>query len=127
MRAAHVSVKYAYKTLRNRVNRYHAPMTRRITVAAKIEDARAANYLRILKNLFPKAKLTDVAVAQSYTIDAKLSANDLKQVAGLLANPVIEVYSTTKVLAPKKYAWAIEIGFLPGVTDNVAKTVRQII
>lgn len=102
-------------------------MAHRITVATTVPDARAERFKRALISLFPKSGLTDVAVALSYTIDSPLSASELKVVGKALANPVIEISSTTRVLAPKKYSFALEIGYLPGVTDNVGKTAKQTI
>lgn len=102
-------------------------MTHRITVRAKGRDARAEQYLRTLKNRFPKVKLRDVAVTESYTIDAKLLSKELETLSEKLANPIIEEHSTGAVLAPKSFSAAIEIGFLPGVTDNVGHTVQEMI
>lgn len=102
-------------------------MTHRITVRPKGEDSRAEQHLRTLKTRFPKVKLRGVAVVDSYTIDSKLSAKELQVVAGKLANPIIEEYETKGVLAPKTFSVAVEIGFLPGVTDNVGHTVREMI
>ena len=102
-------------------------MARRITVAPTVTDARADSYLRTLQSLFPKTKLRSVAVAQAYTVDAKLSAAELKCAAERLTNPVTERFSTSGVIAPRGYSSAIEIGFHPGVTDNVGKTARQTI
>ena len=41
-------------------------------------------------------------------------------------SPVVEV---PRINAPaqKKFDWALELGFLPGVTDNVANTATEII
>lgn len=100
-------------------------MVRRITVAAQGTDARAESIFRTLKTVFPKSKLTSVAVAQAYTIDAKLSDKECTRVQERLTNPITERSSVVSVIAPKKYAYAIEIGFLAGVTDNLAKTARQ--
>ncbi|MEK7093628.1 MAG: AIR synthase related protein, partial [Patescibacteria group bacterium] len=102
-------------------------MARRITVASTVTDARADSYLRTLKSLFPKTKLKSGAVAQAYTVDAKLSADELKRAAERLTNFVTEKFSTGAVIAPRGYTYAIEIGFHPGVTDNVGKTARQTI
>ena len=104
---------------------YDAAMAHRISVAAKVEDARAENYLHTLRAIFPRTKLKRIAVTSSYTIDAKLSTKEVKTIARSLANPVIEAMSTSQVLKPKRYDYAIEIGFLPGVTDNAGKTARQ--
>jgi len=100
-------------------------MALRIAVAATVEDARAESFLRTLRGVFPKTKLQSVSVTQAYTIDATLSAVALKKTATLLTNARTERSSTTNVLAPKDFSYAIEIGFHPGVTDNVAKTAKQ--
>lgn len=102
-------------------------MTHRITVRAKGRDSRAEKYLRTLKNRFPNVRLKGAAVTESYTIDTRLSKKELEATARKLANPIIEEYSTRGVLAPKSFSAAIEIGYLPGVTDNVGHTVREMI
>ncbi len=100
-------------------------MTHRITVSSIVEDARARGYLRTLKSLFPKSALSNVSFLQIYTIDAQLSKAELEKIAGRLANPVVENYSVGTIRAPIPHAFAIEIGYLPGVTDNVARTVQH--
>ena len=102
-------------------------MTARIVISSKIEDARAQSTLRTLKNLFPEAALQRVAISASYTVDAKLSADELGRAAERLANPVTERSSTSTVLAPEKWSYALEIGYLPGVTDNLGRTVQETI
>lgn len=102
-------------------------MTARIAVSSKIEDARATSLLRTLASRYPESGLVSISLTRLYTVDAKLSANDLDKAAKTLANPITEVSSTKKVLSPEGYAFAIEIGFLPGVTDNVGATARQMI
>jgi len=62
-----------------------------------------------------------------YTIDKNLNANQLKKITDALTNPVIQTSSINKPLFPKKFTWALEVGFLPGVTDNVASTTKEII
>src|SRR3990167_5614210 len=100
-------------------------MAARITVQSTIPDARAKSYLKILKDIFPLMRLNSVAVTLAYTIDARLSKKECELVAQKLTNPLVEEYSTERVLAPASYAYAIEIGFLPGVTDNVGHTAKQ--
>lgn len=92
---------------------------------ATTKDARAEGYLRTLKHRFPKAGLKDVVVVDSYTITAKFTERQLQKIAGQLANPVIEEYSIGKVPAPESFSVALEIGYLPGVTDNVGHTVKE--
>src|SRR3989338_4373788 len=100
-------------------------MTHRITVSSKIEDARARNILQTLKTRFPEAGLRGVATDAAYTIDAKLSKGELERAAGRLANPITETYSFGDVPAPAESSFAIEIGYLPGVTDNVGHTAKE--
>ena len=102
-------------------------MTHRIVVLPKIADARAAGILQTLRNLFPAVKLLDVKTASVYTIDAVLSRDQVERAAERLTNPVIETFSIENVPAPEGYSYAIEIGFLPGVTDNVGHTAKETI
>src|SRR3989338_6515363 len=100
-------------------------MAERITVKSTIPDARAKSYLKTLKAIFPSLRLAAVAVTGAYTIDAQISKKECELVAERLTNPLVEEYSVTRVLAPESYAYAIEIGYLPGVTDNVGHTAKQ--
>src|SRR3989344_4100873 len=102
-------------------------MTYRIAVSSKIEDARDGRYPQPLTSRFPESGLLDISLTSLYTIDAKLSAKELERAAQCLANPITEVFSTKDMLAPEQYAYAIEIGYLPGVTDNVGKTAREML
>jgi len=62
-----------------------------------------------------------------YTIDKNLNSKQLKKIAEALTNPIIQFFSINKAWSPKKFAYAIEVGFLPGVTDNIASTTKEII
>ena len=102
-------------------------MTHRIAVSSKIPDARAGSYLRQLRTLFPLSGLKAAFVVQVYTVDAELSPQDIEKAAEALANPQIEDFSIGHIPTPAQYTFAIEIGFLPGVTDNVGRTARETI
>src|SRR3989344_1461664 len=102
-------------------------MANRIAVTSKVTDARAKNYLHTLNNVFPRSGLTAASVVQAYTIDAVLSEPELQKAAERLANPIIETFAIGNVPTPASYAHAIEIGYLPGVTDNVGATAQETI
>ncbi|MEK9160779.1 MAG: phosphoribosylformylglycinamidine synthase subunit PurL [Patescibacteria group bacterium] len=102
-------------------------MAHRITVESVADRARAAHIRGMLSERFPKARVREVSVTNAYTIDKTLSVAEQKKVTAALTNPVIERSSFVSVIAPKKFSVALEIGFLPGVTDNVGNTVRQMI
>jgi phosphoribosylformylglycinamidine synthase len=62
-----------------------------------------------------------------YTIDADLSPEELEMVAsGPFSDPITQVYAIDQPLA-QSFDWLIEVGFRPGVTDNVGKTAREAI
>src|SRR3989339_165385 len=64
--------------------------------------------------------------ADSYLIDSKLSKKELIKLAEMLTNPILEDYFINESPKINNYQCAIEIGFLPGVTDNVGHTVKEI-
>ncbi|TSD06152.1 MAG: phosphoribosylformylglycinamidine synthase [Parcubacteria group bacterium Greene0714_7] len=98
-------------------------MVIRIDVTPTILDARAEVKLKAFRALTGSA-VTKVHIVDSYLIDAKLSPRQVSQVAHALTNSVTEA-STVGRSVPQKFDWAIEVGFLPGVTDNVGTTTEQ--
>ena len=69
--------------------------------------------------------LDGVQVIDVYTIDAALSADELERVrTEVFTDPVIQESVTDGSLV-SDCAYVIEVGFLPGVTDNVGKTSAE--
>ena len=66
------------------------------------------------------------ARADSYLIDSKFSKKELTKVAEALTNPILEEYFINKSPQVGDFSYAIEIGFLPGVTDNISHTVKEV-
>ncbi len=74
----------------------------------------------------------------SYLIDSDFSKKELEKLAETLTNPILEKYFINESpdigrRDPRPFshakagqAYAVEIGFLPGVTDNVAHTIKEI-
>lgn len=93
-------------------------MVSRIAVYSRTPDARAKVLLSRLN--------AEVYLADVYTLEKKLSKEQLQAVAQMLTNPVtqVAVFNTNKPFI-SDFDWAIEMGFLPGVTDNVATTARE--
>jgi phosphoribosylformylglycinamidine synthase len=68
-----------------------------------------------------------VSTIEIYTITGELTKDELKKTAaGPLSDPIIQNFSINKPLATD-FDWLIEVGFRPGVTDNVGKTAREAI
>jgi len=77
---------------------------------------------RIIEDLH--INVDSVRTIEVYTIDAALSPGQLKILGDkLLADPVIQVFSD-KALA-SDFSWLIEVGYRPGVTDNVGATAKK--
>ncbi|MFC1453746.1 AIR synthase-related protein [Verrucomicrobiota bacterium] len=57
-----------------------------------------------------------------YKIDAESSNTEIESVCRFFHDPVIEKASIGRLPAPSKFDWLIEIGYKPGVTDNVGRT-----
>ncbi len=102
-------------------------MPSRITISYKVPDARALVKKEQFENLGFKGKIKNVSISDSYTIDTTLNKNNLNLISKILANPILEIFSINKVVAPSKFDWLIEVGFLPGVTDNIGATTKETI
>ena len=72
----------------------------------------------------------------SYLISHKLGTDKISKIAAALTNPILEEFSINKFpdvgrLGSRRptsnFTYAIEIGFKPGVTDNVGHTVKETI
>lgn len=100
-------------------------MAHRIEVIPRGDDARAKVLKNYLKYLDSGKKISQIRVIDVYTIDKELSSGHLKKAADLLINPVVEDCLIDHSIETGDASFALEIGFLPGVTDNVAHTARE--
>jgi phosphoribosylformylglycinamidine synthase subunit PurSL len=103
-------------------------MADRIEVGFKkgIRDALGEKTKMRIRNNFslPVERVQSVEV---YTVEGGLTKHELKQAAaGPLSDPIIQHFSINKPLADD-FDWLVEVGFRPGVTDNVGKTAREAI
>ncbi len=74
-----------------------------------------------------KLVVDEVRTVDVYTIDEDLAPEALDQAArGPLSDPVIQEYAIDCGLG-RECDWLIEVGFRPGVTDNVGKTAGEAI
>src|SRR3989339_1408258 len=74
--------------------------------------------------VMPKGKTNFI---NSYLIAHKLGNEKILKIARVLANPILEEFSINKFPQIENFTYAIEIGFKPGVTDNVAHTAKETI
>ncbi len=100
-------------------------MAHRIEVAFSVFDTRAQVRKKKLYSLGFK-KIKNLFIVDVYTIDKKLTSPQLKKIAQSLSNPLIQKVFIDKPVQ-LKFNFALEIGYLPGVTDNIANTTAQLI
>jgi len=103
-------------------------MAWRVVVGLKdgVRDARGETVRENLKR-FLGIEVTSVRTLDVYTIDADLARDEVEAAAaGPLSDPVIQEVAVNRPLA-HDFDVLIEIGFRPGVTDNVGRTAREAI
>ncbi len=105
-------------------------MTTRIGIIVKDFDARAQTRQKKL-NGFGFKNISDLWIIDVYTVDKSFSEKHLESIAQALSNPVTQNFifrtKNKKAKLENQFSFAIEIGFLPGVTDNIAHTAKEII
>ncbi len=70
-------------------------------------------------------KVEEIHVFDVYTIDAQLSRAELERIRTELFTDAVIEHSTIDAPLPNDFDFAIEVGFLPGVTDNIGKSATE--
>lgn len=81
--------------------------------------ARARTYLR--------AQVSACRTRDAFLVDAPLTDAEAHAVAMTFSDPVTQDYALDRLPPPPSFDWMIEIGFKPGVTDNVGRTARDVL
>ena len=103
-------------------------MAWRIVVGLKdsVRDARGERVRREIREHLG-IELQAVRTIDVYTVDAQLSEEEVAAAAaGPFCDPIIQDYAINKPLA-HDFDVLVEVGFRPGVTDNVGRTAREAI
>lgn len=100
-------------------------MANRIEVISKSGDTRAEVRKRKIQSM--GLQIDDVKLTDVYTIDSINDNSELNDTALMLANPVTQGVGINQPQAPDRFDYSVEVGFLPGVTDNVGTTAKEII
>ncbi|MBI4363530.1 MAG: phosphoribosylformylglycinamidine synthase [Candidatus Doudnabacteria bacterium] len=102
-------------------------MPTRIDIKTLISDARGKVAQKNFENLGLKGKIKSVTIVDSYLVDKRMKLTDYKKAASVLTNPQVEHFHINTTNPPHKFDWVIEIGYLPGVTDNIGHTAKETI
>ena len=98
-----------------------------IEVAVKpgLPDAEGAAVLETIRDL-GITSVKDVRVVRLYIIKGNYTAEHLKQIAAVLADPVADIYAiNAPVLEESSEITVVQVAKKPGVMDPVALTVRK--
>ena len=102
-------------------------MISRIYVMPVGTDSRIKNFQKSFSRLNLSGKIKALSIIDSYTVDAEFSPADIAAAAATLTNPILEKYAINQIPKLRDFTSIIEIGFLPGVTDNVGHTAAEMI
>ncbi|PIR55007.1 phosphoribosylformylglycinamidine synthase [Candidatus Peregrinibacteria bacterium CG10_big_fil_rev_8_21_14_0_10_36_19] len=97
-------------------------MAHRIEIFTEVNDTKSQTLKKRLESL--GYNVEKVRVVEVYTIGKELTPEQINKVAHMLANPISQSYKIDTA-ANEDFDHAIEIGFLPGVTDNVGSTAKE--
>src|SRR3990167_9422720 len=104
-----------------------------ISVKSKIPDARAVVRKKKLEKEGFSGKIDSLEIVDVYSLDVDVGVNgqlfqepsQLEMLHTVIMNPVTQKSDEVSMQPPERFDWAIEIGYLPSVTDNVAATVKE--
>jgi phosphoribosylformylglycinamidine synthase len=102
-------------------------MAERIYVGMKshLRDALGEKVRSRIVNDLGIGTVSSIRTAALYSLNGFFSPNDLTAIAeGPLTDPIIQDYTIDKTFC-ENFSWMVEVGFLPGVTDNVGRTARE--
>jgi len=102
-------------------------MNKRIEVGYKrsISDPIAAKLVKEIKE-FLDITVDHVVTREEYIFESHHSISQLDKIAQeLFCDPVIQEYSIDSSLPYTEDGISVTVFFKPGVTDNIAKTVRR--
>lgn len=101
-------------------------MAFRLEIASKIKDSRSLSLKQKIQTVYDTATVDELEVVDVYTIDKQFVNGQREKIISSLLNPLIQIPISGE-LTEKDFDFALEIGFLPGVTDNIAHTTKEII
>ncbi len=105
-------------------------MAQRVEVGIRphLRDARGEGVAREVRE-FLHREVEEVRTLDVYTVDLGLSQAEAVAVArDALSDPVIQEADPRGGLGARifpDFHWAVEVGYLPGVTDNVGRTAKE--
>ncbi len=101
--------------------------THAIAVATRRAFTTAHPLIHTAEHVIPHARITAVHTIQLYAIDGEISEKTLQKLRDMVTHPITEEGVVDTVSVTRTTQCAFVVGFLPGVTDNVGKTVESLL
>lgn len=103
-------------------------MSHRIEIGLKrgVPDARGHSVVS-RANRFLHAGWRSCKTRDVYKLDIKLNDDELARIKKAFADPVIAVAAVGRLAAAEDFDWLVEVGFKPGVTDNLGRTAGELV
>lgn len=101
--------------------------TYRINIQSKKKCSNAISYENKINSL---GYNVEIKFSFVYTINYPFNQTQIEKIASSLCNTVFQIYSINdpiENLKNNEFDYVLELGYLPGVTDNVANTTTDII
>ena len=98
-------------------------MADRIEVYTKVNDTKSEVMLTRLKAL--NFTVNSAKVVEVYTVNKDFKNHEVEKIAEMLSNPVSQKHLINDHNQESDFDFALEIGYLPGVTDNIATTAKE--
>ena len=100
-------------------------MIYRIEIGLKdgVPDARGRGVMHRAEGAL-KMTIDECRTRDVYKVVANIDADKAAEVQKTFADPVVAESALDRLAAPASFDWMLEIGFKPGVTDNVGRTAR---
>lgn len=100
-------------------------MIYRIEIGLKdgVPDARGRGVIHRAAGAL-KMEIAECRTRDVYKVVAEIDAATAETVRKTFADPVVAASAMDRLPAPASFDWMLEVGFKPGVTDNVGRTAR---
>lgn len=89
-----------------------------------VPDARARKAMEKVKS-FLGVDLSSCCTRDVYKVNADIAESAAEKVCRAYTDPVVSESALGRLTPPEEFDWVMEIGFKPGVTDNVGRTARN--
>ena len=101
--------------------------THAIAVATRKAFITQHPLLGIAEHVIPHARITGISTVQLYAVDGDVSEKTLHKLRDMVTHPITEEGHIGTLPTTRTIQCAFVVGFLPGVTDNVGKTVESLL